>query len=99
MNVEDPPPSASSSSTSPSSNSSSPPDVPPFNVQVDPQPTPLTAAEPPPPPQHQQHQQQQPGVEIQARDPDALFSGGGIRYVPLSLSLSVPGNTLWIVAL
>ncbi|KAG5525173.1 hypothetical protein RHGRI_031748 [Rhododendron griersonianum] len=78
MNVEDPPPSASSPSTSPSSNSSSPPDVPPFNVQVDPQPTPLTAAEPPP--QHQQHQQQ-PGVLIQARDPDALFSGGGISFL------------------
>ncbi|KAI8531425.1 hypothetical protein RHMOL_Rhmol11G0135900 [Rhododendron molle] len=78
MNVEDPPPSASSSSTSPSSNSSSPPDVPPFNVQVDPKPTPLTAAEPPP--QHQQHQQQ-PGVLIQARDPDALFSGGGISFL------------------
>ncbi|XP_058189422.1 probable protein phosphatase 2C 11 [Rhododendron vialii] len=68
MNVVDPPPSASSSSTS-----SSPPDVPPFNVEVDPQPTPPPAAEPPP-----QHQQQ-PGVLIP--DPDALFSGGGISFL------------------
>ncbi|CAL5386612.1 unnamed protein product [Camellia sinensis] len=82
MNVEDPPSSASASaSASVSTNltkSSVAADVPPAppsgDTTVDPQPPPSPPPPPPPP-------QPQSKVVIPSRDPDALFSGGGISFL------------------
>ncbi|KAH7832867.1 hypothetical protein Vadar_000818 [Vaccinium darrowii] len=85
MNLEDPPSSASTS-TSATTNptTSSPADVPtvPPSVDVESNPQlPPTTEPPQSAPQHDHHEQPQSGVLVQSRDPDALFSGGGISFL------------------
>lgn len=85
MNLEDPPSSAStSSSTTTNPTTSSPADVPtvPPSVDVESHPQlPPTTEPPQSAPQHDHHEQPQSGVLVQSRDPDALFSGGGISFL------------------
>jgi len=85
MNLEDPPSSASTSTTATTNPiTSSPADVPtvPPSVDVESNPQPPPTTEPPQSaPQHDHHEQPQSGSLVQSRDPDALFSGGGISFL------------------
>ena len=45
-------------------------------------------APPPPPP---------PSILMSSRNPDAIFSGGGIRFLSLSLSLSPTSFIIYII--